>query len=363
MAALARQPAADNASGGHELVPGQQAQQGGLARAVGSGDLPVLALVQAPGDVVQYLVAVNVNRHVFQSQQDAARGAVRRAAFPAPRGRGGKNGGRGVRQTSLADVAALAAPVRNFFGPVRGQNHGTAPGVFLQHVEKDFFVGRIQAVGTFVQQQEGGRAQQGPAQKQQAQLALRKSGQAAGQQAQGLQARGQGLHGGGLPVTPGHAGTTVEQGGVLQAGEQQVAARDVPGLTLVAFLLGRGDQGGHGASGQGRFLRALLRMPVNMAACGPEFAAQQAQQGGFARAVGAQQGTVPPAFHSPVDMVQYHFLAGIAGQKQADAVHRDQGGGARGGRRGRKAKRRHAGGLRFTGGGSSCGPCRKTHVP
>lgn len=72
MAALARQPAADNASGGHELVPGQQAQQGGLARAVGSGDLPVLALVQAPGDVVQYLVAVNVNRHVFQSQQDAA---------------------------------------------------------------------------------------------------------------------------------------------------------------------------------------------------------------------------------------------------------------------------------------------------
>ncbi len=57
---------------------------------------------------------------------------------------------------------------------------------------------------------------------------------------------------------------------------------------------------------------------------GPEFAGQQAQQGGFARSVGAQQGAVASLLHPPVDVVQNRFLTGIAGQKQADVVQRDQ---------------------------------------
>jgi|GEM_PF-6453934 len=50
---------------------------------------------------------------------------------------------------------------------------------------------------------------------------------------------------------------------------------------------------------------------------GPQFAAQQAQQGGLARTVGPQQSAVAAAFNLPVYVMQYKAPAGFTGQKKA----------------------------------------------
>ena len=54
---------------------------------------------------------------------------------------------------------------------------------------------------------------------------------------------------------------------------------------------------------------------------GPQLAAHEPQQGGLARAVGANERAVRAAPHLPVDVVQHMLLAGIAGQKKTYVIN------------------------------------------
>lgn len=116
----------------------------------------------------------------------------------------------------------------------------------------------------------------------------------------------------------------VEQGRVVKTGEQQIPSGDVPGPALVILLEGRRNKGAHGPAGQGGCIGASGRVPADMPLRGPELPAQQAQQRGFAGAVGAQHGAVVAARYLPVNAVQHCFLTRIAGQKKTDALHGDQ---------------------------------------
>ena len=61
-AAKVWQPAGDSAAACGHFFPGQQAKQRGLARAIGAGNTPMLALAALPVNIVEYLLAIDENK-------------------------------------------------------------------------------------------------------------------------------------------------------------------------------------------------------------------------------------------------------------------------------------------------------------
>ena len=191
----------------------------------------------------------------------------------------------------------------------------------VQHFVETAAVVGVQAVAAFVQQEQVGLPDQGPAQQEQAELPLRDFRHHPVQQVQGAQAPGHVFH---LRVALfGAAG--VEQGSILKGREQQFPAGDVPALALVVLLLVGRDQGTDGTARDGRGLLAFAGMPDDAAFRRPEQAVHEAHERGLAGAVVAQQQMVLAAAQMPVDVVQDHFLPGIAGQEQAQVFDVHQG--------------------------------------
>ena len=117
----------------------------------------------------------------------------------------------------------------------------------------------------------------------------------------------------------------VEQGGIFECREQQFPAGDVPALALVVLLLVGRDQGADGTARDGRGLLAFAGVPDDAAFRRPEQAVHEAHERGLAGTVVAQQQVVLAAAQMPVDVVQDHFLPGIAGQEQAQVFDVHQG--------------------------------------
>ena len=115
---------------------------------------------------------------------------------------------------------------------------GAAQRAFFEYVKKNLAVAGVQSIGALVQQQQGGRTQQRPAQKQQPQLPLGKGGHGPVEQTFGLKA-GSHAYGGVLAGLGLAAAVTVHQGGVFKACEQDVESGKVPRLALIVFLLRR----------------------------------------------------------------------------------------------------------------------------
>ena len=179
----------------------------------------------------------------------------------------------------------------------------------------------IQTIAAFVQQEQIRLPDQGPAQQEQAELALRDFRHHPVQQVQGAQAPCHVFH---LRMTLlGSVG--VEQGGIFKCREQQFPAGDVPALALVVLLLVGRDQGADGTTRDGRGLLAFAGVPDDAAFRRPEQAVHEAHERGLAGTVVAQQQVVLAAAQMPVDVVQDHFLPGIAGQEQAQVFDVHQG--------------------------------------
>ena len=201
---------------------------------------------------------------------------------------------------------------------MRSHHDRATVGVFSEGFKKNLAIALVKAFIALVKQQQGGGTQEGASEQQQTQLPLRKCGHSAFKQALCVKAGGHVFHG--LPPVGRAVG--VDQGGVFKAREQQVAACEIPGLPLIVFLLRRRDKAGHAPACQRGVFRAVRPVPLDAPVGGPQLAAHEPQQGGLARAVGANKRAVRAAPHLPVDVVQHMLLAGIAGQEKTYIIDR-----------------------------------------
>ena len=280
--------------------------------------------MHAPADVVQHFLPINEYGDIIQIKHGVP--AVEYMFSDAGsivvllrfwRFFAGLRCRRRCEQSAITHITAASAPVGNIGGAVRCHHNCAAAGVFAECLKENLAIAFVKAFITLVKQQQGRGAQEGAAKQQQTQLPLRKCGHRALEQTFGIKARCHVFH----SLPPVGRAVGIDQRGVFKACEQQVAACKIPGLPLIVFLLRRRDKACHAPACQRGVFRAVRPVPLDAPVGGPQLAAHEPQQGGLARAVGANERAVRAAPHLPVDVVQHMLLAGIAGQKKTYVIN------------------------------------------